>query len=319
MLPGVAALRRALRLGRAGAALPRTACRARRLGDPPPGPGAAGTRAYAAEGGGSAAAGDEDGAADAAASIHGMSKKKQRHHLNQLLKSLGAGPAQREAMERIMPMTVVDVNRTTKVTKGGSLMRFTATVVCGNGSGLAGWGKGKASEVSVAVDKAHARAQRNLYFFDLYRGHTIFHDVKQKYGGTTVLLRAAPSGTGVQVSVWDGPPGQCGRRRGDAPRTDAPAAPGEPDRQGHLRAGGDQGPAGEDHRLVAPGEHGEGDVRGAGQGAVPRGGGGGAGDGLHGGDPAVRLGGCAAAPRLCSAGGRARRAGGRRRRSARCV
>ena len=212
MLPGVAALGRALRLGRAGAALPRTACRARRLGDPPPRPGAASTRAYAAEGGGSAAAGDEDGAADAAASIHGMSKKKQRHHLNQLLKSLGAGPAQREATERIMPMTVVDVNRTTKVTKGGSLMRFTATVVCGNGGGLAGWGKGKASEVSVAVDKAHARAQRNLYFFDLYRGHTIFHDVKQKYGGTTVLLRAAPSGTGVQVSVRDGPPGQCGRR-----------------------------------------------------------------------------------------------------------
>ena len=196
---GVAALGRALRLGRAGAALPRTACRARRLGDPPPRPGAA-SRAYAAEGGGSAAGDDDAAAAAAAASIHGMSKKKQRHHLNQLLKSLGAGPAQREATERIMPMTVVDVNRTTKVTKGGSLMRFTATVVCGNGGGLAGWGKGKASEVSVAVDKAHARAQRNLYFFELYRGHTIFHDVKQKYGGTTVLLRAAPSGTGVQAN-----------------------------------------------------------------------------------------------------------------------
>ena len=215
-----AALGRALRLGRAGAALPRTACRARRLGDPPPRPGAAtSTRAYAAEGGGSAA-GDDDAAAAAAASIHGMSKKKQRHHLNQLLKSLGAGPAQREATERIMPMTVVDVNRTTKVTKGGSLMRFTATVVCGNGGGLAGWGKGKASEVSVAVDKAHARAQRNLYFFELYRGHTIFHDVKQKYGGTTVLLRAAPSGTGVQVSVRAAPRVPCGRRRGDPPRTD---------------------------------------------------------------------------------------------------
>lgn len=37
--------------------------------------------------------------------------------------------------------------------QGGGILNFTALVICGNGDGVAGYGKGKSAEVSAAVDK----------------------------------------------------------------------------------------------------------------------------------------------------------------------
>merc|ERR1712070_831459 len=51
-------------------------------------------------------------------------------------------------------MFVIDVNRTSKTTKGGRKLGFTITVVVGNGNGLIGWGKGKSGSVGEAIDKA---------------------------------------------------------------------------------------------------------------------------------------------------------------------
>lgn len=97
-------------------------------------------------------------------------------------------------------MKVVDVNRTCKVTKGGGIMNFTALVICGNGDGVAGYGKGKSADVSAAVDKAYARALRNLHYFERFDGHTIFHEKHSKYGQTKIYLWPALSGTGMRAS-----------------------------------------------------------------------------------------------------------------------
>jgi ribosomal protein S5 len=37
--------------------------------------------------------------------------------------------------------------------QGGGILNFTAMVICGNGDGVAGFGKGKSAEISSAVDK----------------------------------------------------------------------------------------------------------------------------------------------------------------------
>ncbi|CAI5486716.1 unnamed protein product, partial [Closterium sp. Naga37s-1] len=63
-----------------------------------------------------------------------------------------------------LQMRIVDVNRTAKVTKGGKVLSFTALVVCGNGQGTVGYGKGKSAEMGLAVDKAYLRALRNLHY-----------------------------------------------------------------------------------------------------------------------------------------------------------
>lgn len=39
------------------------------------------------------------------------------------------------------------------VMQGGGILNFTALVICGNGDGVAGYGKGKSADVSAAVDK----------------------------------------------------------------------------------------------------------------------------------------------------------------------
>lgn len=66
-------------------------------------------------------------------------------------------------------------------------------VVVGNGNGVLGWGQGKAAEVNDAVQKAYARACRNLYPVPRYNGHTIPEPVTSKYG----QVRALRGGLGV--------------------------------------------------------------------------------------------------------------------------
>lgn len=39
--------------------------------------------------------------------------------------------------------------------QGGGILNFTAMVICGNGDGVAGFGKGKSAEISSAVDKVY--------------------------------------------------------------------------------------------------------------------------------------------------------------------
>ena len=56
----------------------------------------------------------------------------------------------------------IQINRVTKVVKGGKNMRFAALVVVGDGKGRVGVGSGKAQEVPEAIEKAQAQAKRNL-------------------------------------------------------------------------------------------------------------------------------------------------------------
>ena len=104
-------------------------------------------------------------------------------------------------VDRSLEMHVVNINRTVKVTKSGSLQRFTALVVVGNRAGAVGWALGKAPEVPAAVDKAYARAARHLFFFPRYQGHTIFHGARAKFGATHVTVDPLPSGSGLKANT----------------------------------------------------------------------------------------------------------------------
>jgi small subunit ribosomal protein S5 len=91
---------------------------------------------------------------------------------------------------------VVNINRVTKVVKGGRRFRFSALVVIGDKKGKVGFGTGKAQEVPDAIKKAIEDAKRNLVVIPMY-GKTIPHEVTGKFGAGVVFLKPAVSGTGV--------------------------------------------------------------------------------------------------------------------------
>ena len=92
---------------------------------------------------------------------------------------------------------LVSVNRITKVVKGGRRFAFSALVVVGNFAGSIGVGHAKAKQVPDAIEKATQSAKNNLFKIPLREGRTLHHDILSKDGAGKVLLRAAPSGTGI--------------------------------------------------------------------------------------------------------------------------
>ncbi len=91
---------------------------------------------------------------------------------------------------------MIQVNRVTKVVKGGRIMGFAALTVVGDGDGRIGMGKGKAREVPLAVQKAMDQARRNMLKVSLKNG-TVHHNVTGEHGTAKVLLAPAPAGTGI--------------------------------------------------------------------------------------------------------------------------
>ena len=92
---------------------------------------------------------------------------------------------------------VVSIKRVTKTTKGGRNMRFTALVVVGDGNGHVGAGLGKAVEIPEAIRKGKEDAAKNLITVALDENASVTHDFVGKFGGSSVLLKKAPEGTGV--------------------------------------------------------------------------------------------------------------------------
>ena len=70
--------------------------------------------------------------------------------------------------------TIVNIRRVAKTVKGGRNMRFSVTVVVGDGDGHVGVGLGKAQEIPEAVRKATEDAKKKLITVPMV-GTTIPH------------------------------------------------------------------------------------------------------------------------------------------------
>ena len=92
---------------------------------------------------------------------------------------------------------LVSINRITKVVKGGRRFGFAALVVAGNQKGSIGIGQGKSKQVPDAIKKATEVAKKNMIQIPLKDGRTLHHDVYAKSGSGKILMRSAPTGTGI--------------------------------------------------------------------------------------------------------------------------
>ncbi len=102
-------------------------------------------------------------------------------------------PKERPEFEEV----VVQVDRVTRVVKGGRRLRFRALVVVGDKKGRVGAGVAKGLEVQTAVQKATLAAKKSLIKVPVTAHGSIPHEVTFRYGASTVLLKPAAEGTSV--------------------------------------------------------------------------------------------------------------------------
>ncbi|MCC7196644.1 30S ribosomal protein S5 [Candidatus Peregrinibacteria bacterium] len=91
---------------------------------------------------------------------------------------------------------VIQLDRVTRVVKGGRRLRFRATVVVGNRKGKVGVGIGKSTEVTGAIQKAIAQAKKAMVEVPM-AGQTIPHRIQVKFKSAKLLLMPACPGTGI--------------------------------------------------------------------------------------------------------------------------
>ncbi len=102
-------------------------------------------------------------------------------------------PKERPEFEEV----VVQVDRVTRVVKGGRRLRFRALVVVGDKKGRVGAGVAKGLEVQTAVQKATLAAKKSLIKVPVTSNGSIPHEVTFRYGASVVLLKPAAQGTSV--------------------------------------------------------------------------------------------------------------------------
>jgi small subunit ribosomal protein S5 len=81
---------------------------------------------------------------------------------------------------------------------GGKRLRFRACVAIGDQKGRVGIGVAKGADVSLAINKAVAKAKKSMITVPFVKG-TIPHIVKIKSGASKLLFKPAPEGTGVKA------------------------------------------------------------------------------------------------------------------------
>ena len=101
-----------------------------------------------------------------------------------------------DASKLDLKSTIVNIRRVAKTVKGGRNMRFSVTVVVGDGNGYVGVGLGKSQEIPEAVRKAEEDAKKNLIYVPTV-GTTVPHRNLGVFGAGRVLIMPAAQGTGV--------------------------------------------------------------------------------------------------------------------------
>lgn len=103
----------------------------------------------------------------------------------------------RQRQPREFEQKILDLARVTRVTAGGKRMSFRCALVIGDKKGRVGLGVAKGSDVQIAIEKAYKQAKKNVIKVPIVN-ETIPHPITLKFGAALIMLKPAPSGTGLK-------------------------------------------------------------------------------------------------------------------------
>jgi len=103
---------------------------------------------------------------------------------------------QMSAEPKLFEELVINIDRVSRVVKGGRRFRFKALVVVGDKKNKVGIGVSKGADVQSAIAKATEVAKKHLITISIWK-NTIPHDAEVRYAGAQVLIKPAAPGTGI--------------------------------------------------------------------------------------------------------------------------
>ncbi len=83
---------------------------------------------------------------------------------------------------------IINISRVTRVVKGGRRLSFRVDMVIGDKKGRVGLGSGKATDTSLAIQKAFNQARKNLVYLKLTKTHSIPYPVDAKVTSSRVEM-----------------------------------------------------------------------------------------------------------------------------------
>lgn len=98
--------------------------------------------------------------------------------------------------EKLFEEQVINIDRVSRVVKGGRRFRFKALVVVGDRKTKVGVGVSKGQDVQTAIAKATDVAKKNMITIPVINT-TIPHEAEVKVSGARVLIKPAAPGTGI--------------------------------------------------------------------------------------------------------------------------
>lgn len=114
-----------------------------------------------------------------------------------MAKKYPAKGSRREREPKEFEEEVLQIDRVTRVVKGGRRLRFRCAVAIGDKKGRVGIGIGKATEVVNGIKKGVTRAKKNLINVPITEDDTIPHEIRIKHKSARLLIMPASPGTGV--------------------------------------------------------------------------------------------------------------------------
>ncbi len=83
---------------------------------------------------------------------------------------------------------MIDIRRVTRVVAGGRRFSFSVALVAGDRNGRVGFGMGKATDTSLAIEKAFKQARKNMLTLRLTKTKSIRHDLDAKFGSASLTI-----------------------------------------------------------------------------------------------------------------------------------